>query len=149
VTAVSLADEASELASNLVIVALCQNALGDCQPPLEILVAGIGYQCPAQHFNLATRSGAFADTRAAEDHYGVTNSMLGDEQFWLEILDQKAHATKVVAREEIDVLLCKSIARAAQKSPERDVALRDLPQSPWGLARATARAARAEDARVC
>jgi dodecin len=59
-----MADQASELAGNLVVVALCQNSLGDCEPPLEVLITSISCQCPAQHFDLAACSRAFADARA-------------------------------------------------------------------------------------
>jgi hypothetical protein len=86
VTAVGFADQASELAGNLV----------------------------AQHFDLSACSCAFADPRAAVDYYRVTNSMLRHEQFWLRILDQKAHAAKVIASEKIKILLGQSIARTVQ-----------------------------------
>jgi hypothetical protein len=66
------AHEAAEFASHLVVVALRQDTLGNCQPARQVLVAGIGCQCRLQHIHLALCRSRLANPRTSENYDCMT-----------------------------------------------------------------------------
>ena len=114
IAAIGRADQPAELARNLVVVAFGQDPFGDGELPLQGCVAGVGRQFLPQRLDLAACRRRLADPRAAVDDDSVANAMLGQQQFRLEIVEQKALAANIVARNKIEVLLRQPIARAVQ-----------------------------------
>ena len=97
------AHETAEFSGNLIILALGENALGNCQAARQVLVAGVGRQCCLQHIHLTLCRSWFANPRTSEDHDRVANAVLFKQKFGLEIVDLQADAPHAVPRQEIEV----------------------------------------------
>src|SRR5579863_1755206 len=106
------ADQLAKLARDLIVTALRQNPLGHRELAKKDAAARIGFEGLAGDLYTSARRRGLRNSRAAIHHHGIANGMLRKQSLRLEILDLKAHAARLVARQESQILFGQHITRA-------------------------------------
>lgn len=91
-------------------------ALCDCKPVYKIRIGRFRRQQDLQFFHLAPNGRRFADAGPPENYDGVPDLVLLDQIPRLEVIQLKTYASKIIAAEEIHILICLAIAGALENS---------------------------------
>src|SRR5439155_1221323 len=111
---IAFADQQPELARDLVIMALGENALGDREPPGDCFLARSGGLRRAQGFHVPARRPRLANSRAAEHHDRVADTVLVEQGFRFEVFELQPQAAGLVAAQEFGIRLGQTVGRTLQ-----------------------------------
>ena len=144
-----LADQVPELARDLVIMALGENALGDREPAGDCFLTRSGGLRRAQGFHVPARRPRLANSRAAEHHDRVADTVLVEQSFRFEVLELQAQAAGLVAAQKFGIRLGQTVGRTLQNPlhplQRLGILLGRLGPLPWQRLPASMRVGRARD----
>ncbi len=147
-----LADQPPELARDLVIMALGENALGDREPAGDCFLTRSGGLRRAQGFHVPARRPRLANSRAAEHHDRMADTVLVEQGFRFEVFELQPQAAGLVATQKFGIRLGQPVGRTFQNPlhPPQSlgILLGRLGPLPWQRLPAPMRVGRARDAEV-